>query len=246
MEFGPIIYTIAMILGISFIYLASNWRKDFFDKEAAVIVVAIIISVIVIPQAGVMRDYNTEYCNNKWHDITGKNILQSHDYFILIEEKGFFSCEIGFLNDYARLEIDVVFRNPSLEVDIMILDHYNYNQFLRGGNYGISNTDLFFMQELSPDIAFGVASDTVETEFLSDTYFLVVNWNYRNSYGSEEIERPYFIEEKTYEECKGEVSNSEADWNLEGCAVFYNYIDIDYIDEDSGNITRAIRALDNN
>ena len=246
MEFGPIIYTIAMILGISFIYLASNWRKDFFDKEAAVIVVAIIISVIVIPQAGVMRDYNTEYCNNKWHDITGKNILQSHDYFILIEEKGFFSCEIGFLNDYARLEIEVVFRNPALEVDIMILDHYNYNQFLRGGNYGISNTDLFTIQELSPDIAFGRASDTVETEFLSDIYFLVINWNYRNSYGSEEIERPYFIEEKTYEECEGEVSNSEADWNLEGCAVFYNYIDIDYIDEDSGNITRALRALDDN
>ena len=246
MEFGPIIYTITMILGISFIYLASNWRKDFFDKEAAVIVVAIIISVIVIPQAGVMRDYNTEYCNNKWHDITGKNILQSHDYSILIEEKGFFSCEIGFLNDYARLDIGVVFRNPSLEVDIMILDHYNYNQFLRGGNYGISNTNLFTIQELSPDIALGGASDTVETEFLSDTYFLVVNWNYRTSYGSEEIERPYFIEEKTYEECKGEVSNSEADWNLEGCAVFYNYIDIDYIDEDSGNITRALRALDDN
>ena len=221
MEFGPIIYTIAMILGISFIYLASNWRKDFFDKEAAVIVVAIIISVIVIPQAGVMRDYNTEYCNNKWQDITGKNILQSHDYSILIEEKGFFSCEIGFLNGYARLELDVIFSNPSLEVDIMILDHYNYNQFLRGGNYGISNTDLFFMQELSPDIAFGGASDTVETEFLSDTYFLVVNWNYRNSYGSEEIERPYFIEEKTYEECY-----SESDWK-EGCAVFYNYINID-------------------
>ena len=74
----------------------------------------------------------------------------------------------------------------------------------------------------------------------------IINWNYRNSYGSEEIERPYFIEEKTYEECKGEVSYSEADWNLEGCAVFYNYIDIDYIDEDSGNITRALRALDNN
>ena len=243
MEFGPIIYTIAMILGISFIYLASNWRKDFFDKEAAVIVVAIIISVIVIPQAGVMRDYNTEYCNNKWHDITGKNILQSHDYFILIEEKGFFSCEIGFLNDYARLEIDVVFRNPSLEVDIMILDHYNYNQFLRGGNYGISNTDLFFMQDFVTNIVYG--GETVETEFLSDTYFLVVNWNYRNSYGSEEIERPYFIEEKTYEECKGEVSDSEA-WNLERCAVFYNYIDLEYIDEDSGNITRAIRALDDN
>ena len=246
MEFGPIIYTIIMILGISFIYLASNWRKDFFDKEAAVIVVAIIISVIVIPQAGVMRDYNTEYCNNKWHDITGKNILQSHDYSILIEEKGFFSCEIGFLNGYARLELDVIFSNPSLEVDIMILDHYNYNQFLRGGNYGISNTDLFTIQELSPDITFGRASDTVETEFLSDTYFLVVNWNYRNSYGSEEIERPYFIEQKTYEECKGEVSDSEADWNLEGCAVFYNYIDLEYIDEDSGNITRAIRALDDN
>ena len=121
MEFGTIIYTIAMILGISFIYLASNWRKDFFDKEAAVIVVAIIISVIVIPQAGVMRDYNTEYCNNKWHDITGKNILQSHDYSILIEEKGFFSCEIGFLNGYARLELDVIFSNPSLEVDLSLI-----------------------------------------------------------------------------------------------------------------------------
>ena len=192
-----------------------------------------------------MRDYNTEYCNDKWHDITGRYILQSNDYSILIEEKGFFSCEIGFLNGYARLELDVIFSNPSLEVDIMILDHYNYNQFLRGGNYGISNTDLFTIQELSPDITFGGASDTVETEFLSDIYFLVINWNYRNSYGSEEIERPYFIEEKTYEECKGEVSDSEA-WNLERCAVFYNYIDLEYIDEDSGNITRAIRALDDN
>ena len=48
MEFGPIIYTITMILGISFIYLTSSWRKDFFDKEAAVIVVAIIISVTLI------------------------------------------------------------------------------------------------------------------------------------------------------------------------------------------------------
>tara|TARA_B100000029_G_scaffold358992_1_gene351829 strand:- start:20 stop:742 length:723 start_codon:yes stop_codon:yes gene_type:complete len=234
MELDALMYTIIVMVLLPLLYLVSTWRADYFEKEGSALVATIIILVIAIPHDGLMRDYNTVYCNGYHTDITPNEL------FILNKNKGFFSCEIGFIGGYANLEIGIELPK-SLEkeiVNIMILDYKNYNAFLDGEVYGVNNVDLLIDLEFVKFDSSTAADIEVDVTFLEETYFLVINWAYRTTYSPEEVYYPYFIEDGNNDDCQWENDNSDP-WENNDCTVFYHYLDVDYFNPETGNIIRS-------
>jgi len=185
-------------------------------NDLLLVVVAFIILGLVIPDGGLLRDYTTEYCN---HFPTEEIVDPGTGYveFYLNKEVGFFSCEIGYIEGYAKLTYIVSFLS-SFEKDIFILDYSNYNAYLNGDVFGINNLDLTVTHKATNETNFFSA---IETTFLPGNYFLVINWDYRTIYGSENVERPYFLDH----------TDSNGDYPA---TIFSYYLDVDYINPITG------------
>ncbi|HJM17741.1 MAG TPA: hypothetical protein QGI59_04470 [Candidatus Poseidoniia archaeon] len=185
-------------------------------NDLLLVVVPFIILGLVIPDGGLLRDYTTEYCN---HFPTEEIVDPGTGYveFYLNKEVGFFSCEIGYIEGYAKLTYIVSFLS-SFEKDIFILDYSNYNAYLNGDVFGINNLDLTVTHKATNETNFFSA---IETTFLPGNYFLVINWDYRTIYGSENVERPYFLDH----------TDSNGDYPA---TIFSYYLDVDYINPITG------------
>ena len=185
-------------------------------NDLLLVVIPFIILGLVIPDGGLLRDYTTEYCN---HFPTEEIVDPGTGYveFYLNKEVGFFSCEIGYIEGYAKLTYIVSFLS-SFEKDIFILDYSNYNAYLNGDVFGINNLDLTVTHKATNETNFFSA---IETTFLPGNYFLVINWDYRTIYGSENVERPYFLDH----------TDSNGDYPA---TIFSYYLDVDYINPITG------------
>ena len=185
-------------------------------NDLLLVVVPFIILGLVIPDGGLLRDYTTEYCN---HFPTEEIVDPGTGYveFYLNKEVGFFSCEIGYIEGYAKLTYIVSFLS-SFEKDIFILDYSDYNAYLNGDVFGINNLDLTVTHKATNETNFFSA---IETTFLPGNYFLVINWDYRTIYGSENVERPYFLDH----------TDSNGDYPA---TIFSYYLDVDYINPITG------------
>ena len=218
MGFGFIIIIIGIII---FFYLTLNSSvldtlSIYTKNELSHVIVAFIILALVIPKGGLMRDYNTDYCN---HFPTEETVDPGTGYveFYLNKDVGFFSCEIGYIEGYAELTYLVSFLS-SFEKDIFILDYSNYNAYLNGDVFGINNIDLTVTHKATNETNF---FSSIETIFLPGNYFLVINWDYRTIYGSENVERPYFLDH----------TDSNGDYPA---TIFSYYLDVDYINPITG------------
>jgi len=149
-----------------------NWQRG------GNIIVALIILVLTIPdlQNSYTKNYNLSFCNNPNLDDTYEAIE--------IEKFDFFSCEIGYLEGEMSLKFQLFpwkFDGDSGgqlplfgSIDILILNHQNYNKFYNGENYGISNIE-FLSLKITQDME-DMRIDFASIDLQSDYYFLVLDW----------------------------------------------------------------------
>ncbi len=211
-------------------------------KEISLILSAFIFLTLVLPSGGLMRDYNTDYCNDSSGgqltsgEVISKNVHYYYPFY-LNKDVGFFSCEIGYIDGYAHLSYQVSFPS-TFEADMLILDYSNYNKYLNGEVYGVNNIDLIGLEN-----GFTLSqSEPIQTTFLPSNYFFIINWDYRTNYSSEDVERPYFLDHTDTPTNVGGGSKSLADicpagladypsytWETADCTMFNYYLDIDYV-----------------
>tara|TARA_B100001250_G_C19691504_1_gene740504 strand:+ start:487 stop:1140 length:654 start_codon:yes stop_codon:yes gene_type:complete len=211
-------------------------------NDLVLLVIASIILGLVIPNEGLLRDYTTEYCNDTFSDpmgrmdstvdITVASNLGPEYPFYLNKDVGFFSCEIGYIEGYAELTYLLTFPIP-FEKEVFILDYSNYIDYLNGEVFGVNNFDLIVEKNTVMN-----HSLSKETTFLSSNYFFVIDWDYRASYESEVVERPYFLDhdasdnicptglDEDYPLAKAYGATT---WENSNCIMFNYYLDIDYI-----------------
>jgi len=190
-------------------------------NDLLLVVVAFIILGLVIPNGGLLRDYTTEYCNE---DFSNQNGFNPNYPFYLNKDVGFFSCEIGYIEGYAELEYLLNFPTP-FEKEIFILDYSNYIDYLNGEVFGVNNFNLIGEKNnLMHDYS------SKEAYFLPSNYFFVIDWDYRTSYESEDVERPYFLDHNTPEDICPTGLDDDYTWENSNCIMFNYFLDIDYID----------------
>ena len=212
-------------------------------KDISLIITAFIFLILVLPSGGLMRDYNIDYCSNSGGQITStavrSDIVDYYYPFYLNRDVGFFSCEIGYIEGYTSLSYAFAFPT-SFEKDIFILDYSNYNKYLNGENFGVSNIDLIGVNDDFQTTYFS----SKETTFLPGNYFFVINWNYRTNYTSEDVERPYFLDHTDTPTNIGGGSRALGDvcptglddypgytWETADCTMFNYYLDVDNLEE---------------
>ena len=67
-------------------------------------------------------------------------------------------------------------------MDILVLNYQNYNNFVKGEDYGVSNIELLSLN-VNPDNNF--MHKNIESLYLyPDYYFLVFNWEYGEDDGT--------------------------------------------------------------
>ncbi|RZD38709.1 MAG: hypothetical protein CXT75_01095 [Methanobacteriota archaeon] len=151
------------------------------------ITVAIIVLVITIPH--VSNTYNQNY-------VLDFCIEGSLDNAISFERLDFFACEIGFIDgeidldlylakdlsgDIQKARFDKAFSEYT-KVDILVLNYQNYNNFVKGEDYGVSNIELLSLN-INPDNNF--MHRNIDYLYLyPDYYFLVFNWEYGEDDGT--------------------------------------------------------------
>jgi hypothetical protein len=154
----------------------SNWQRG------GNIVVALILIFLATPEISGNGSYNLSFCNNS-DPLLGETYEA-----IEIENFDFFSCEIGYLEGEMSLKIQLFLsesesrvmhygENGELlfgSVDILILNHQNYNKFYNGENYGISNIE-FLSLKITQDME-DMRIDFASIDLQSDYYFLVLDW----------------------------------------------------------------------
>ena len=199
-------------------------------NDLVLLVVASIILALVIPSGGLLRDYTTEYCNDSFSDYTtveeqnASPDLAAYYPFYLNKDVGFFSCEIGYIEGDAELEYLLNFSTP-FEKEIFILDYSNYIDYLNGEVYGVNNFNLI----VDENNDFMQHNTVKEAYFSPSNYFFVIDWNYRTSYESEDVERPYFLDHNAPEDICTTGLDAEYTWENSNCIMFNYYLNIDYI-----------------
>ena len=190
-------------------------------NDIVIVFVAVIILGSAIPSGGLLRDYTTEYCNKDFSYQNG----DGPDYpFYLNKDIGFFSCEIGYIEGHGELEYYLNFPSQ-FEKEVFILDYSNYNDYLNGEVFGVNNFDLIVEKN-----EYMVHDDKKGAYFLPSNYFFVIDWDYRTSYESEEVVRPYFIDHAA----PVDICHTSLNWEDSNCIIFNYYLDFDYYAEDDG------------
>ena len=193
---------------------------------------------------GLSGDFGLDYCNDK-DSITSSVVGESREFirdgetiyewsdFILdydeteravVHSKSFFACELGYVNGVVDLgwSVSSFTYGQALESGrAMILNHENYKNFVNGETYGFSN---FYLSELESSLnSVSYTSEYKEGITLhSDTYFFVVNRDYKTNIDGEETERGIFG--------PNSPTGSTAD-----PIYFYYEVDLDY--DTSGVVT---------
>ena len=192
-------------------------------NDILIVFVAVIILGSAIPGGGLLRDYTSDYCNDDLQNFSTYP-------FYLNKDVGFFSCEIGYIEGYARL---TTFLDFPLQFgkEVFILDYSNYIDYLNGEVFGVNNFNLTTEEnDLMQDYGKKGA------RFSPSNYFFVINWDYRTSYEAEDVVRPYFIDHTYTTNDPGNLDtcptglDENYTWENSNCIMFNYYLDIDYID----------------
>ena len=155
----------------------SNW------KRGGNIIIALIILVLTIPDLDMpyTKNYNLSFCNKE--DVDVMNEEDVDDIRVTIERFDFVACEIGYIKDEINIVLLAQTINPNIEIstwygqiDILILNHQNYNSFVKGENYGVSNIELLSLT-ITPD-NYIIEQNLAFVNLPSDYYFLVFDWEY--------------------------------------------------------------------
>ena len=172
---------------------------------------------------GFTGDFGLDYCNDK------DSLTQMEETELeVVHFKSFFACELGYVDGVVDIGWSIssfgVGGVPRMDIETtgqaMILNHENYKKFVNGETYGFSN---FYLSELESSLGSGETSEyKVGITLHSDTYFFVVNRDYKTNIDGEETERGIFG--------PNSPTGSTAD-----PIYFYYEVDVDY--DTSGVVT---------
>ena len=173
---------------------------------------------------GFTGDFGLDYCNDK------DSLTQMEETELeVVHFKSFFACELGYVDGVVDIGWSIssfgVGGVPRMDIETtgqaMILNHENYKKFVNGETYGFSN---FYLSELESSLnSVSYTSEYKEGITLhSDTYFFVVNRDYKTNIDGEETERGIFG--------PNSPTGSTAD-----PIYFYYVVDLDY--DTSGVVT---------
>jgi len=160
------------------------------------ITIAIIIVIATIPHNN--NPYNFDYVTEFCAEGVSTEIIS-------FERLDFFACEIGFIDGEIDLGLYLSKRDNEkesfekafeeyTEVDILVLNYQNYNNFIRGEDYGVSNIELLSLN-INPENDF-MQKSIDSLDLYPDYYFLVFNWEYGEDDGTyhyPELEFYYYI-----------------------------------------------------
>jgi hypothetical protein len=160
------------------------------------ITIAIIIVIATIPHNN--NPYNFDYVTEFCAEGVSTEIIS-------FERLDFFACEIGFIDGEIDLGLYLSKRDNEkesfekafeeyTEVDILVLNYQNYNNFIRGEDYGVSNIELLSLN-INPENDF-MQKSIDSLDLYPDYYFLVFNWEYGEddgTYNYPELEFYYYI-----------------------------------------------------
>ena len=219
--FLVLILSIALYYGILGVDMGSI--NDDYVIPVAVIFL-LIINGLFMGNNGFTGDFGLDYCNDK------DSLTQMEETELeVVHFKSFFACELGYVDGVVDIGWSIssfgVGGVPRMDIETtgqaMILNHENYKKFVNGETYGFSN---FYLSELESSLnSVSYTSEYKEGITLhSDTYFFVVNRDYKTNIDGEETERGIFG--------PNSPTGSTAD-----PIYFYYEVDVDY--DTSGVVT---------
>jgi hypothetical protein len=188
------------------------------------VIFLLIINGLFMGNNGFTGDFGLDYCNDK------DSLTQMEETELeVVHFKSFFACELGYVDGVVDIGWSIssfgVGGVPRMDIETtgqaMILNHENYKNFVNGETYGFSN---FYLSELESSLnSVSYTSEYKEGITLhSDTYFFVVNRDYKTNIDGEETERGIFG--------PNSPTGSTAD-----PIYFYYEVDVDY--DTSGVVT---------
>jgi len=219
--FLVLILSIALYYGLLGVDMGSI--NDDYVIPVAVIFL-LIINGLFMGNNGFTGDFGLDYCNDK------DSLTQMEETELeVVHFKSFFACELGYVDGVVDIGWSIssfgVGGVPRMDIETtgqaMILNHENYKNFVNGETYGFSN---FYLSELESSLN-SVSYTTEYKEGItlhSDTYFFVVNRDYKTNIDGEETERGIFG--------PNSPTGSTAD-----PIYFYYEVDVDY--DTSGVVT---------
>ena len=251
---GLFLWVILGAIALYAVYAIIRWRKKNesrvnkmrkrnnmdYSANIGAMIVALIILFVALPKNGLLMDYRLDYCNDR--DKIGHSINSNTIESIDISHESFYACEIGFINGKVEIDIelladaDCILVGSSLcSLNFLILNKDNYQNFIDGENYGFSSTALIALSEYW-DGRGSTRTDATDIPLMYDTYYFIINWEYRTSYQSENLSRDYGLRPlfaplgaytSTFDGNDSDFSNFD----------FYYVLDIDYTEDNrKGNL----------
>ena len=215
-----------------------------FKTNTGVIVVTIIILIIAIPKTGYLMDYRLDYCNDLdkiEEGLSGRTIIYEEEIIyntepVDINHEGFFACEIGFINANVEIIIDVIAidgcennvlwsdETGDCDLDFFLLNKDNYLNFVQGESYIETNSLYNFWSGSGSEQIYASSSN-----LLYDSYYFVMNWEYRTTNGEEFSGGPGYS--RNYAGAYTTIWDDDSDFS------FYYALDIDYTEDNlKGNL----------
>ena len=147
----------------------SNWQRG------GNIVVALILIFLTLPELQnvyTKNHYNLSFCSDS--EVTE------------VERFDFFSCEIGYLEGYMSIILQLISSESEnwgivdslgdSPINILILNQQNYNNFYDKENYDVSNIEFLSLNINKDDK--DLSRNFPIIDIPSDYYFLVFDWEY--------------------------------------------------------------------
>ena len=188
--FLVLILSIALYYGLLGVDMGSI--NDDYVIPVAVIFL-LITNGLFMGNNGFTGDFGLDYCNDK------DSLTQMEETELeVVHFKSFFACELGYVDGVVDIGWSIssfgVGGVPRMDIETtgqaMILNHENYKKFVNGETYGFSN---FYLSDLESPLGSGETSKyKVGITLHSDTYFFVVNRDYKTNIDGEETERGIF------------------------------------------------------
>ena len=184
-----IILYLIIVLVIAIYYMSSRIDlSSFVGTGNTAIPIALLFLLITngffMGNNGFTGDFRLDYCNDK--DRYSGFIEETENE--LVHPGAFFACELGSIDGLVDMGWSMQITSNqyiyavNTELKVMILNHENYKNFVRGETYGFSN---FHLSDLQASVTYvpnaEVGKYKVGITLHSDTYFLVIDRGYGNT-----------------------------------------------------------------
>ena len=183
-----VIIFLVLILSIALYYGLFSVDIGTINDDYAIpiaVVFLLITNGLFMGNNGFTGDFGLDYCNDKdqYSEYIDETEVET------VHPESFFACELGYIDGVVDLGWRIYTGDQKFltgfddEMNVMILNHDNYKNFVNGKTYGVSN---FYLSELQTSVLYNSGETTkykVGITLHSDSYFFVVEREYGNNRG---------------------------------------------------------------